>query len=150
MPAEELPEAGWRIEPCHAVLHRTHEYPEASSELFEEYPWPLSLWASRFDCCSKIRGVWFSRGELPDPEEIEDKYSRRLIEEAWRQVNKQEQTFFCQLGSIESVGRQPFVNSSHNAPTIETSRDGLLMNADAGGYDFFYDGTKTDFSWSSG
>ena len=25
---EEVPETGWKIEPCHGVIHRAHDYPE--------------------------------------------------------------------------------------------------------------------------
>src|SRR5262249_50228385 len=38
---DEVPEPGWHIEPCHAALHRTAEYPQADYKLFEQDPYPL-------------------------------------------------------------------------------------------------------------
>ena len=50
-PLEEpakLPRPQWEIAPCHAVLHRTVDYRSANYELFDPYPYPLSIDAQYF------------------------------------------------------------------------------------------------------
>ena len=150
LPAGRVPAPRWPIQPCHAVLHRTAEYPEARYELFQKYPYPLGLWARRLIDGSKIGGEWVSRGELPNPADIDDAKYRKDIEEAWRRVRQREQTFICQLGSVQATERQPFLNVETRADLQRSHAKDFLMIADVGGYDFFHDGRATDQDMWSG
>lgn len=150
LPASKVPAPLWAIRPCHAFLYRTAEYPLAHSELFENYPYPLSLWARKFTGGSKIGGLWELRGELPDPADFEDVKLRRAIEKSLEDVRRQERSFICQLGSIQSTKRQPFINveSSEDLPRSRVKK--FLMIGDVGGCDFFYYRKGTGYSWWSG
>src|SRR5207245_7832991 len=100
----------WAIQPCHAQLHRTAEYPQADYKLFQDYPYPLSGWVRRFRDGTKIGGSWELRGELPNPADIEDAWLRRKLPEAWDAERVWKKAFICTLGSIQATRRQPFAN----------------------------------------
>lgn len=149
-PVEQVPAPRWTIHPCHAVLHRTAEHPEAKSELFERYPYPFSLWARKFTDGSKMGGLWQLRGELPNPAAIEDAKVRASVEESWKRVRRREKTFICQLGSVQPTKRQPFIDVEKREHLVRSHAENFLMIADVGGYDFFYEGEQTDAEWWSG
>ena len=150
LPAAKVPAPRWTIHPCHAVLHRTVEYPDAGYEPFEKHPHPLGLWARVFTSGSKIGGVWKLRGELPRPVDIEDAELRASIEKAWERVGRREKTFICQLGSVQATDRHPFLDVEKREDLARSHAERFLMIADVGGYDFFHDGEATDAGWWSG
>lgn len=142
LPADKIPAQRWKIQPCHAVLHRTVEYPNAHFELFEKYPFPIDLWARRFTAGSKIGGAFETRGELYDPDE-------EVLKRYKEHEKHLQKTFFCQLGSTEATDRWPFVNVAKANKLSDHNDRNLLMISDVGGYDFFYDGGTTSYdSWS--
>ena len=156
-PAAEIPPSRWTIQPCHATLHRANEYPQADYEVFDEYPFPLNVWAARFLDGSKIGGFWEFREELLDLEDYDadeleemDQDIRKGIESAAESVKKKERSFICQIGSVGTSGPQPFLNVSGTPDRAAANSDHLLTIADDGGLDFFYDGNETKYSWWSG
>jgi hypothetical protein len=148
-PPKKLPKPRWHIEPCHAVLHRTADYPQANWKLFQEFGYPIGKWCRRLTNCTKIGGAWQLRGEIGDPEDCDDPQQRMEIETAIKRVNKMEQQFIAQICSITPSAEQPFVNVA-TWKSVPTSRaSDLLKVADVGGYDFFFDGENTQFDWWS-
>jgi hypothetical protein len=144
LPAKDIPLQQWAIQPCHAVLHRTAEYPDSSYGLFQKYPNPISRWATRFTDGSKIGGSWELRGEIPNPADFDDPDDREYFQGAWDRKLQQEKMFFCQLGSISKTAAQPFVNVNDFDDLSQSDVKNLLMIADCGGCDFFFDGKLTD------
>jgi hypothetical protein len=147
---EELPEPGWRIQPCHAILHRTSEYPEADFELFEAYPYSLCSGAKWFSDATKIGGAWELRGELPEPSSDDDDAYRRELENAWSKVRQWEANYVCQLASVAAFGPHPFVNVKAVDDLSTEQIRALLEIGDGGGLDFFCDGRMTECDWWSG
>ena len=148
--AQSLPTLQWTIQPCHAVLHRTAEYPQAEYDykLVEQYRGCRSIrWIYN---ASKIGRIWDLRGELPDPDDIEDEDFRKEVEQWWDQVEQAKNEFIGQLGSIEASRRQPFLNVDQRDDLEKNDLESLLMIADVGGYDIFDDGETTELSWWSG
>ena len=80
LPIDKIPAARWAIQPCHAVLHRTADYPTADYELFEKYPYPVCNWAKLLNG-SKLGGAWELRGELDDPKTLCIAYACRACED---------------------------------------------------------------------
>jgi hypothetical protein len=140
----DLPEAGWKIHPCHAALHRTAEYPEADYELFESYPFPLNLWAHLVRDASKIGGYWYLRGDLADPEDEDvPSWMKKELVKAWKKVRRQEKEFLCQLSSIYLSPMRPFLNVSSRAVKKQLrGEDKPLCIHDVGGVDLFFNGKK--------
>ncbi|MBW3598558.1 MAG: hypothetical protein KY475_14965 [Planctomycetes bacterium] len=99
---------------------------------------------------SKIGGAWELRGEKPDSTGEVNLELRRILEEEWEKLRERKRTFICQLVSVETTDRQPFVNIEEREELERSCVDGLLSIADAGGFDFFYNGRQTDFDWWSG
>jgi hypothetical protein len=150
LPPAQVPAPRWVIHPCHAVLHRTAEYPEADWQLFEEYPYPLRGWAREFLAASKIGGHWRLRGHMESPEEQTSAEWRREMERAWAAVRAREKSFVCQLASVQAAGRRPFLNVARARDLFKAPSAPFLMIADVGVLDFFYRDEVTDYEWWSG
>jgi hypothetical protein len=89
------------------------------------------------------------RGDMPDPSAYDDPKIRAELRKAWKGVKKKGKNFISQLGSIQCTQRHPFVNVPDRRG-LGKSHPPLLMIADVGGLDFFYDGKKTSEEWWSG
>lgn len=150
LPPRKMPKPGWPIEPCHAVLHRTAEYPSLRWEHVKDAPYPLSVWARRFSDGTKMGGTWMVRGELLNPEAYDDPDLKREIEADHAKVRQAECNFIATLGPINTPNRWPFVNVADRDEVRESRMRGLLCIADCGGYDFFFDGQKTESEQWSG
>jgi len=114
---DHVPETGWQIDPCYAVLYRTVDYPEVESDAFEAYDAPDLIPCLE---ATKIGGtpLWVQYDEdLPG-------------------------RFLCALCSIQPAFEQPYPYINVPAPIttfneLYGTKD--LMIGDMGSYYLFID-----------
>jgi hypothetical protein len=137
LPPGKVPKPRWRIQPCHAVLHRTAEYPEADYKLFEDYRYPMQVkW---FTEATKIAGYWDVRGDLPEADETSDERWIEICEESRQIAERQRKSYLCQVASVVAAERQPYLNVakqsdlSSDAYFSSDAYKNTLMIGDVGG-----------------
>ncbi|MHB9105922.1 MAG: DUF1963 domain-containing protein [Armatimonadota bacterium] len=109
---DHMPETGWHIDPCYAVLYRTVDYPEVESDIFEAYSQPYLIPCLE---ATKIGGAprWVQYDEdLPG-------------------------RFLCALCSVQPSFQQPYPYVNVPAPIMDFSKlygTKDLMIGDMGSY----------------
>jgi hypothetical protein len=151
---DSIPSQRWSIQPCYAVLHRTADFPEAKyaslEQYLDQYPYPFGLWSRWMLDATKIGGYWTERGELADPDSVDDPELREDIRRCNERSRQMQDEFICQLGSLSGGKPWPFLNAP-TAKDVEERRTGrLLCLWDMGALALFFDGESLDESRSMG